>query len=277
MVQVDRLKCLVHRITLQQLLACDFLHQPQEQQGILMPSSHLQAVLKQPTDRAISAEAVADRILEWAAGRRPPSQAGRQLEQEQKQPCSDASQGSMFSAPDARTTIISSAGDAASAADSSRPHAPGGRAERRSQARGSRRDGGGDSGAASVSGSDRGSHSSSAATSPSAARGTATAAAGNGEPSPRTAGASRPAEHPISSECQPGNAEDSSPNGGVEDGKEEGSPRPQGAKRAATTDVGHLTPGAMHAGLRVAAARAQAAELGAQLDQVLAERARSAP
>lgn len=69
--QVDRLGCLVQRITLQQLCRPDLLEAAAEEEA--HQTGRLQALLSWPGDESgpadISAEAMADRILEWTSDR----------------------------------------------------------------------------------------------------------------------------------------------------------------------------------------------------------------
>lgn len=240
--QVDRLKCLVHRITLQQLLGQDIL-QPAR-------ASHLQALLEQPPGCTMIAESVADRILERTAHRPlPPEQPAALTLQHELPPRQVAPALAEQDSP-----VIERADLSAAAA-----------ANARCCGRGTRQDGV-ESGVASVSGSECGGTTSSAG-SP-AARAAADGlpagfqeAAAAAPPSPhRTGGDARSAAGHGSSSCEGEEEQDSPPQ----------YPAAAGISRAA--DVGHLTPTAMHAGLRVAAARAKAAKLGARLDSVLAVR-----
>lgn len=262
--QVDRLKCLVHRITLQQLLGQDIL-QPAR-------ASHLQALLEQPPGCTMNAESVADRILERTAHRPlPPEQPAALTLQHELPPRQVAPALAEQDSPVIERADLSAAAAASSAGpglgQEDSPSSEGGSraANARCCGRGTRQDGV-ESGVASVSGSECGGTASSAG-SP-AARAAADGlpagfqeAAAAAPPSPhRTGGDARSAAGHGSSSCEGEEEQDSPPQ----------YPAAAGISRAA--DVGHLTPTAMHAGLRVAAARAKAAKLGARLDSVLAVR-----
>lgn len=260
---MERLKCLMHRIMLQQLLGQDFLQPPPPPQP---PLGHLHALLEQPPDRASTAESLADRILEWAADRQPQPQPHAALPQPQAPPSTITTPDSAGEEPFAdteRPTSAASQADTGSGIaegeDIAQPEVGGRRAWLRGRSRGTWRDGD-DSGAASVSGSDRGGASS-------------LASPGNGTPlnscQMMAAGADHQTEEARSIE---------QPQSSAFGTEGPASPEAIGAievPRAA--DVGHLTPTAMHAGLRVAEARAKAAKLGAQLDRVLAVRAGGRP
>ena len=245
--QVDRLKCLVHRVTLQQLLGQDYA------QPLQPPSGHLHALLEQPPDRAISAESVADRILEWAADRRPQKPAAlpqppappsplADHDLPRSSPCLDAD-GPGFAA------TLAEVGSGQEDENGTQSEAYGRRAGARGRGRGTWRDGD-DSGAASVSNSDR-----------------AEASSSFGSPGKDTLA--------DSSQRRAVEADQEAEEAFVAHGDErQASPEAgSAAGQARAADVGHLTPTAMHAGARVAEARAKAAKLGAQLDRVLAVRA----
>ncbi|BDA44627.1 hypothetical protein COCOBI_06-1030 [Coccomyxa sp. Obi] len=260
--QVDRLKCLVHRITLQQLLGHD-MAQP-------APAGHLHALLEQPPGCTLSAESVADRILERTAHRHPPPEQPAALTLQQAPPLQQvapalADQGS---ASAERADLGAAA--AASGADpgperEDTPQPCRRAAEACSHGWGTWQDGD-DSGAAYVSASDRGGSASSAG-SPTAR------AAADGRPASfreaAAAAAAAPPSHQTGGDARTA-AGDSSH--GSEEQQDLPPQVPAAAVSSRATDVGHLTPTAMHAGLRVSEARAKAAKLGAHLDRVLAVR-----
>ena len=254
---MDRLKCLVHRITLQQLLGQDFL------QPLQPASGHLHALLEQPPDHAITAESLADRILEWAADRQPPQQPPAALPQPQDPPSPNALAGSACGTSlerPSRAASLAGAGSGAEEEDVLRSEAGGRRAEAHGHGRGTWREGD-DSGAASVSGSE-------------GVGASSLGSPGNDTPpdscQKSPAGTDHRTQEGLSVEQQPrrsalGEEREASPEAGA------------AAEKPRAADVGHLTPTAMHAGLRVAEARAKAARLGAQLDRVLAVRAGGGP
>ena len=259
---MERLKCLVHRIMLQQLLGQDLLQPPPPQP----PLGHLHALLEQPPDRAITAESLADRILEWAADRQPQPQPHAALPQPQAPPSTFTTPDSAGEDPFAdteRPTSAASRADTGSGIaegeDVTQPEVGGRRAGPRGRGHGTWGDSD-DSGAASVSWSDRGGASS-------------FGSPGNGTPPNSCQMMAAGADHQTE-EAPPIEPPQSS--AFVTEGP--ASPEAMGANEVPrAADVGHLTPTAMHAGLRVAEARAKAAKLGAQLDRVLAVRAGGRP
>ena len=244
---MDRLKCLVHRITLQQLLG----------QDILQPAhvGHLHALLEQPPGCTMSAESLADRILERTAHRPlPPEQPAASTLQQAQPPPTPPDQVSAS----AESTDLGVAAAACGASpglkseDTPRSEADSRAAEAHGRGRGSWPDGD-DSGAASVSGSDSAAH-----------------AAADGRPATfREAASAPPSLHQTGGDARSAAGDTSH----IDKEQQHSPPQiPAAAVNVRAADVGHLTPTAMHAGLRVAEARSKAAKLGARLDSVLAVR-----